>query len=263
MKDIPGYEGLYAVTTDGRVWSYPKKWAGHEHQGMWLTPASVGSYPGVTLHRRINGKLYSKSYALHRLVALAYIPNPENKPHVNHKDFDKTNPRADNLEWSTRSENTIYSAKVGQFSRFIARKYTNEQIKKVHELDGRGMTRADIGRLLNMPPTTVSAICRGTMRATDNDESRLRRAAGIIAETNPRNPETWDFVQVSLRINGRIYSDSMPLSLDSIIDESFIRAAVEAIIQGGSRNGCELAGLFSRDSPMMKAINKRNKKETK
>lgn len=59
---------------------------------------------------RIDGK--NKEYSIHRLVAIAFIPNPENKPEVNHKNGVKTDNRVDNLEWNTRSENRLHCVDV-------------------------------------------------------------------------------------------------------------------------------------------------------
>lgn len=109
MKDIPGYEGLYAITEDGKVWSYPKYCGCICHTGKWLTPfGDKGGYIRIGL--RNNNKKYT--YRLHRLIALTYIPNPENKPEVNHKNRIKTDNRIENLEWSTRKENMEHVAKT-------------------------------------------------------------------------------------------------------------------------------------------------------
>lgn len=76
MRDIPGFEGLYAVTSCGKVWSYKSK--------KFIKPYRIGNgYLAV--------KLAGKNYRVHRLVAMTYIPNPENLPFVNHKDENKHN----------------------------------------------------------------------------------------------------------------------------------------------------------------------------
>ena len=94
MKDIKNYEGLYAVTSCGKVWSYKYK--------KFLKPASdKKGYFKVVLYK--NGKC--KNYKIHRLVAEAYIPNPDNLPQVDHIDNDKTHNYINNLQWITNRNN--------------------------------------------------------------------------------------------------------------------------------------------------------------
>ena len=99
-----GYEGMYAASYDGEIWSYKsgtaKKMAGGV---IYDKKRGYKTYRILTL--AINGK--SISHYFHRLVAEAWIPNPENKPQKNHIDHDKLNNCVDNLEWVTPSENTI------------------------------------------------------------------------------------------------------------------------------------------------------------
>ena len=97
MKDIKEYEGLYAVTSCGRVWSYKSK--------KFLKPFDNGGYLQVILSKDGKPKLYS----VHRLVAETYLDNPDNLPQVNHKDEDKANNCINNLEWCTAAYNTNYS----------------------------------------------------------------------------------------------------------------------------------------------------------
>lgn len=98
MRDIDNYEGLYGITSCGKVYSYRSK--------RFLKPAKdKDGYLYVILC--VNN--VRKKYLIHRLVAMAYISNPDLLPTVNHKDEDKTNNSINNLEWMSRRDNVIYS----------------------------------------------------------------------------------------------------------------------------------------------------------
>lgn len=97
MKDIFGFDGLYAVTSCGKVWSY--------RNGRFLLPAiNKNGYSYVKLSK--DG--VSRYHRLHRLVAQAYLPNPDNLPQVNHKDENLQNNSVTNLEWCTSGYNINY-----------------------------------------------------------------------------------------------------------------------------------------------------------
>lgn len=100
LRDIPGWEGLYAATRDGRIWSHRRK--------RFMKPCGEeGNYQLVMLSKDNKGKCYY----VHRLVALAYIPNPDNLPEVNHKDEHKDHNWADNLEWCDKDYNLNYGTR--------------------------------------------------------------------------------------------------------------------------------------------------------
>ena len=101
-KDVVGYEGLYKVSNLGRV----KKI--FEDYEIVLKPF-IHPYYTVTLSKHDK----TRNIYVHRLVAEAFIPNPENKPEVNHIDGNKLNPNVENLEWVTKSENIKHAFRTG------------------------------------------------------------------------------------------------------------------------------------------------------
>ena len=125
MIDIPGYEGRYAITETGEVWSY------HINRFLKHKIGKIG-YHRVTLMFERKQKIY----LIHRLVNAAYNDNPDNKPHTNHIDGNKSNNHYTNLEWVTRSENMLHAFKTGLIG------YVNSN--KNGSLSGEGNGRAKL-----------------------------------------------------------------------------------------------------------------------
>lgn len=110
-RDIKGYEGLYQVSNLGEVRSLNY---GRTGKTRILKPRDNGiGYKTVTLSK--NGKI--KNFFIHRLVAEAFIPNPNNLPQVNHKDEDKANNIWTNLEWCNHEYNCNYGTRNEKMSR--------------------------------------------------------------------------------------------------------------------------------------------------
>lgn len=145
MRDVVGYEGLYAVTSCGKVWSYKRK--------IFLSPRyDDDGYLRVNLCK--DGKYKTKH--IHRLVAEAYIPNPENKPQVDHIDEVKTHNWVGNLQWATPAENTRRSA--------LGRKRTwSNKRRPIYcvELDQVFPTQREAGRKLNINISSLNRALRG------------------------------------------------------------------------------------------------------
>ena len=120
-KDIERYEGLYQVSNLGRVKSLSRRDRLNRviQEKILKLRSDKKGYLLVNLYKE--GK--RKTYKVHRLVAQAFIPNPEDKPEVNHKDEDKTNNKVENLEWVTSKEKCNYRTRNER----IAKSQTNDK----------------------------------------------------------------------------------------------------------------------------------------
>lgn len=111
-KDITGYEGLYQVSSFGRVKSLIKK---DSNGRIWpenIIKTYISNYGYENVTFTIKGNR-TPVFKLHRLVAQSFIDNPDNKSTVNHKDGNKLNNRLDNLEWATHNEQMSHAKNTG------------------------------------------------------------------------------------------------------------------------------------------------------
>ncbi|WZP34249.1 HNH endonuclease [Enterococcus phage vB_Efm3_KEN20] len=148
-KDIEGYEGVYHVSNLGRV----KRVATNRVLQPYRN--KVG-YLLVYLCK--NGK--RKTHRIHRLVAQSFIPNPENKPEVNHLDENKINNMVSNLEWSTRKENCNYGTRNERLSIPIIA--TNLKTGESREFYGSN----ECARQLALNTAHITSVLKGRLKQT-------------------------------------------------------------------------------------------------
>lgn len=120
-RPVIGYEGFYEVNTLGEVFSV-ERWVtrlapyGAVRQFVPEKKRVLSNHSTGYLTVRLSDTDKIKTHRVHRLVAEAFIPNPNNKPYVNHKDSNRQNNNVDNLEWVTAKENTDHAVKCGRLN---------------------------------------------------------------------------------------------------------------------------------------------------
>jgi hypothetical protein len=124
---IKGFEGLYEIDAFGNVYSIVHN--AHRRKRILKQYPNENGYMKVNLYD-INGKC-KKKY-IHRLVAEAFIHNPDNKPNVNHIDCNVKNNNVNNLEWCTQSENILHASKLGRHVDNISKYNTKRGDAKCH-----------------------------------------------------------------------------------------------------------------------------------
>lgn len=150
---VPGYENLYMVSDLGNVMATEPRRGSQVFKPMRQSMTGSG-YPKVVLRKR--GK--STNAMVHRLVAAAFLPNPEHKDEVNHIDGNKKNNRLANLEWVTRSENALHASRVlGKHGGGVEHsvKITPDIAREIFTADG---SFASIGRKYGISDVMVSRI---------------------------------------------------------------------------------------------------------
>ena len=163
-KDIEGYEGLYQVSTCGNVKSLPKVRRNgtgtYIQKERLLKPSNTSTgYKKVELCK--DGK--RKGFKVHRLVAIAFIPNPDNKPEVNHIDGNKINNNIDNLEWVTSSENSVHAYETG----LNPNKKELDEKEIIYMYCELNMTMQEIAKHFNVPIKSIK-------RRLEDNEIRIK-----------------------------------------------------------------------------------------
>ena len=140
---------MYAVTSCGKVYS-------HKSEKFLKPQKDTDGYLQVGLHK--GGE--RKSYKIHRLVAMAYLPNPDNLPCVNHKDENKENNALQNLEWCTYEYNNNYGSRIEKAAKSCCKPIYCEELNRTFE---SGTAAA---RELGLDNSHITKCCKGKLKTT-------------------------------------------------------------------------------------------------
>lgn len=164
FRNVKNTNGIYWISNYGRLLTLNHRNSG---KAKIMKPAKdANGYLRTMIVS--NGKL--KTIKIHRLVAEAWIENPENKSQVNHIDFDRSNNKANNLEWMTPKENTEYSYKAGRIKKPICTKFvkgsdigtsilTESQVLEIRsKFKPRVYTREMLGKEYGVAAATIKDI---------------------------------------------------------------------------------------------------------
>lgn len=161
LKPIEGYDGKYFVSDDGTVFSIKR-------QGNCGKILSQHENSNGYLRVPLTNKNVHKQELVHRLVATAFIPNPDNLPQVNHKDGNKKNNNASNLEWCTKSENMAHASKNGLLNskplygeNHHACKISDDEAKEIIRLRKSGVLSHVIAKMFGVTGSTIRNIVYG------------------------------------------------------------------------------------------------------
>lgn len=165
-KDIIGYEGLYQISNLGRVKSlerlvvcgHPKSKPRRKKEKILNENFDSCGYK----HVQLNHKNKFKSFKIHRLIAIHFIPNPFNHPVINHINGIKTDNRLENLEWCTHKHNIQHAIKTGLVKRKTGEKHQNskltqKQADEIRSLKG-SYSQRNIGKIFGVSQTVVKNI---------------------------------------------------------------------------------------------------------
>jgi len=164
-KDIAGYEGQYQVSDLGRIRSLNYKRTG---QTQVLKPRNNKGYLQINLYKDRKGK----NFWIHRLVAKAFLPNPQNYPQINHVNEDKTNNAVSNLEWCSAKFNQNYGTCQKRRAVKLKGKFVNGpcakpvlQFNKAGNLIRKWPSAHEVERQLGFHHSSISQCCRGELKS--------------------------------------------------------------------------------------------------
>ncbi len=172
-KDINGFVGRYQISTDGKVRSI----IGGRLKLRQLHLSTSGYTQSVLLN---SSTKKTETFLVHRLVAIAFIPNPDNKPFINHINGDKRDNRVANLEWCTPKENSIHAATMR-----LNKNFNEKAVVRIKDGEVCGEYYSiESTKLDGFSPSLVRHVLCGTRKKHKDFEWRYKTPVACAATNN-------------------------------------------------------------------------------
>lgn len=172
-KPIPGFIN-YEASSYGRIRSIKRVVCNSLGRKTLYGKILIGFNSGSKGYLSVNLIYYTRKFKtkrVHRLVAEAFIPNPDNKPQVNHINGIKTDNRVENLEWCTASENMKHAFNTGlRKYKYFHRKLSIDDVIKIKRLLKKGLTQHKIADMFNVSNSLIHSISKGHRWYKKNSE---------------------------------------------------------------------------------------------
>lgn len=203
-KPVKGYEGLYEISSYGNVLS-------HHGKTSRILAHGKDKHGYVQYGLCKNGIV--TSVTAHRLVAQAFIPNPDNLETVNHKDEDKENNHVDNLEWMSRGDNALYGTGMTRRNRTMTEKYGTKIIARKDGEELRFDSMSECARVLGLNRRNAYDAMDGIIKTTKGwslERASSKAEPGHTPKGKPvkavriadGNEETFESIRQAARIVG-------------------------------------------------------------
>lgn len=166
-KSVPGYEKFYLISNLGRIKRLMRiRRSGLPLYEKILNPGLSRGYPRIRLTDE-NGK--KRRFLVHRLVGMAFIPNIENKPEINHLDGIRNNNHVSNLEWATRTDQMQHAIRTGLMEptfkngekNLMSKLSQRDVFEIIKRWDTNNFSKKDLAKIFSVSPVTIESIIYG------------------------------------------------------------------------------------------------------
>lgn len=188
----------YKITKDGKIWSVYNK--------MFLAYRICNGYNIISLKQ--------KEYTIHRLVAQTFIPNPDNKPYVNHINSDKTDNRVENLEWVTQKENcAAHGKQISHPKKVVQMDMTGKELNKYNSL-------IEAGKAIGFSASAISKAVLGINNSAGGYLWTYEDGGYIVGLDISKGKQVYEYEKYYVFPNGTVYNKVRQSYVKPVINAS-------------------------------------------